>query len=281
MNQPLPEAAARVLADLMPVAIVTAGEAEAFAAALRHAGADVETLGPQTAPGFDLAVLLAGPDPAGEEGVAALVERLAAVSDRLLFVPTGEVNAPPSPEAWFELFAEHGYQPVVDYDAGFLARGAFLVDRNATAAESELAAFADRLSLGGALAASTERVAVLEAELGTAGDRSAVKAELAARVAELAEARASGAAWQARAAAAEAESAQARADAAGWERAANLLAQWARAVCAARRPRSGWRLWRGRKRMPGDFDAGWYIASHPELAASGADPAEHYLRQGK
>jgi hypothetical protein len=28
------------------------------------------------------------------------------------------------------------------------------------------------------------------------------------------------------------------------------------------------------------FDAAWYIASHPELAASGADPVLHYVLQG-
>ena len=177
MSLPLPESARRVVADLMPIAIVVAfkesagkegaGEGAAFADALRQAGADVEILAPDTAGGFDLAVLLAAADPALHDGIASLIERLAAISDRLLFVPTGDPESPPSPDAWFELFAEHGYQPVVDYDASFLARGAFLVDRNATAAESELAAFADRLSLGGALAASTERVAVLEAELGT------------------------------------------------------------------------------------------------------------------
>ena len=279
MSLPPPEAAARVLADLMPIAIVTAGDVEAFGGALREAGAEVEALGPDTAAGFDLAVLLAAPDPAGQDGVAVLIERLAGLSDRLLFVPVGQDESPPSLDAWFELFAEHGYQPVVDYDAGFLARGAFLVDRNATAAESELAAFADRLSLGGALAASTERVAVLEAELGSSGDRSAVKAELAARVAELAAARQSEAAWQARAVAAEADLAQARADAADWERAANLLGQWARAVCAARRPRVDWWPWRRRARV--DFDVAWYIASHADLAASGGDPVEHYIRQGK
>jgi hypothetical protein len=282
MSQPLHEAAARVVADLMPIAIVVAGDGAAFADALRQAGADAEIMAPDTAGGFDLAVLLAAPDPAREPGVARLVERLAVISDRLLFVPTGAAESPPSLDAWFELFAEQGYQPVVEYDAGFLARGAFLVDRNATAAESELAAFADRLSMGGALAASTERVAVLEAELGTAGDRAAMKAELAARVAELAVALGRESAWQVRAAGAEAELAQARADAAGWERAATLLGQWVRAVCAAKRPRARW--WRRDReaaalRAKGDFDPAWYIASHPDLAASGDDPIMHYLAQ--
>ncbi len=296
MSLPLPESARRVVADLMPIAIVVAfkegaGEGAVFADALRQAGADVEILAPDTAAGFDLAVLLAAADPALHDGIASLIERLAAISDRLLFVPTGDPETPPSPDAWFELFAEHGYQPVVDYDASFLARGAFLVDRNATAAESELAAFADRLSLGGALAASTERVAVLEAELGTSGDRSAIKAELAARVADLAAVRASEAAWEARAVAAEAELAQARADAGEWERAARLLGQWVGVVCAVpRKARRGWWPWGRRRRLAraaaalrarGGFDAGWYVASNPELAASGGDPFEHFVRQGK
>ncbi len=296
MSLSLPESARRVVADLMPIAIVVAcreaaGEGADFAESLRQAGADVEVLTPDTAPGFDLAVLLAAADPTRHDDIAALIERLAAISDRLLFVPTGDPASPPSPDAWFELFAEHGYQPVVDYDASFLARGAFLVDRNATAAESELAAFADRLSLGGALAASTERVAVLEAELGSSGDRSAIKAELAARVAELAAMRTNEAAWQARAVAAEADLAQARADAGEWERAARLLGQWIGVVCAVpRKSRRGW--WpsgRARKlaraaaalRARGDFDAGWYIASNPELAASGGDPFEHFVEQVK
>lgn len=290
MSLSLSEAAHRVVADLMPIAIVVAGDASAFVEALRDAGADAEILAVETAPGFDLAVLIAAPDPSQQQGMAALIERLASISDRLLFVPSGDGEAAPALDAWFELFAEQGYQPVVEYDAGFLARGAFLVDRNATAAESELAAFADRLSLGGALAASTDRVAVLEAELGTAGDRSAMKAELAQRSADLAAARASEAAWQARAVAAEAELAQARADAAGWERAATLLRQWVGVVCAAKGRRvRGWPWSRGGKlarkaaavRARGDFDAGWYIASNPDLAASGGDPVEHFLRQGK
>ena len=54
------------------------------------------------------------------------------------------------PAEAFELFAEQGFQPVVDYDAGFLGAGAFLVDRNATAADSDLAEFAARVSVGGA-----------------------------------------------------------------------------------------------------------------------------------
>ena len=289
MRVSLDEAAQRVVADLMPIAIVVAGDGAAFAASLGAAGAEAEILSPATASGFDLAVLLAAADPAQEHGMAALVARLAEISDRLLFVPAGGGDVAPSLDAWFELFAEHGYQPVVEYDAGFLARGAFLVDRNATAAESELAAFADRLSLGCALAASTDRVAVLEAELGDAGDRSAIKAQLAAARTDLAASRTGEAAWQARAMAAEAELAQARADGAAWERAAVLLGQWAAAVTAMPRKRRGWFLWRGGKmarkaaalRAQGDFDAAWYIASHPDLAAAGGDPVEHYIGQGE
>ena len=310
MSVPLEEAASRLVADLMPVAIVVAETGAAargddFLRALDQAGAGAERYAPGMAPGFDLAILLAGgaPDESG-----ALVEGLAAVSDRLLFVP--EAGDAASLDAWFELFAEQGYQPVVEYDASFLGQGAFLVDRNATAAESELSAFAERLSMGGALAASTQRVAVLEAELGTAGDRDSIKADLAAREAALAAAVAREAEWRLRVEAAEAECAALREQVAGWHGMAARLGEWVRAACAAPerdtlaalretaggKP-AGWlRRAFGRRRASRRerlqladaalirahelFDAGWYIASHPELAATGADPVLHYVVHG-
>jgi hypothetical protein len=308
MMTPLNEAAPRLVADLMPIAIVVAdsdtGTAAAWRDAFGTAGAGAEILSASTEPGFDLAVLLAGPDPRGQTAVSGLVARLADISDRLLFVPVSRADdAPPDLDAWFELFAEQGYQPVVDYDAGFLGRGAFLVDRNATAAETELAAFADRLSLGGALAASTQRVAVLEAE---AGDREAMKAELAARRAELAAMTAREAAWRGRAESAEAELAELREQLADWRAMAQALGRWIRAALAADRhslralraardaaPRR-WFLARGPSaeeralladaatiRASAAFEPDWYIACHPELAASGADPVLHYLVRGE
>jgi hypothetical protein len=311
MSVPLEEAATRVVADLMPVAIVVADAGAApraadFLRALDQAGAGAEPYAPGMAAGFDLAILLAGGAP-GEAG--ALVEGLAGISDRLLFVPEPGDGA--SLDAWFELFAEQGYQPVVEYDASFVEQGAFLVDRNATAAESELSAFAERLSMGGALAASTQRVAVLEAELGTAGDRDSIKAELAAREAALAASAARESALRDRAEAAEAECAALREQVAGWHGMATRLGEWVRAVCAApgrdtlealraaagRGGRTGWaaRLLGRRRASRAElqrladaavirghalFDAGWYIACHPELAASGADPVLHYVLHG-
>jgi hypothetical protein len=320
MSLPLNEAAARVVADLMPIAIVVAdaggGQGAAdFAGALGEAGAGAEIYAASGEGGYDLAVLLADPDPGRHAGVGTLIEGLAAVSDRLLFVPSAAAAGGEAPDlnGWFELFAEQGYQPVVDYDAGFLGQGAFLVDRNATAAETELSAFADRLSMGGALAASTQRVAVLEAALGTEGDREAARAELVARRADLDAATLREAALQARAAAAESALADARVQLAGWQSVAKALGAWVHHACAAPgrdtlaalRAVSGFapkkrflaRLRPRRRAVPSAveqalladaalvrasalFDAGWYIASHPALAESGGDPVLHYVAKG-
>jgi hypothetical protein len=313
MSVSLDEAARRVVADLMPIAIVVAdlgsvGGGAALVGALERAGAGAELFSPGVV-GFDLAMLLAGAAPPRDGAAPALIEGLAAVSDRLLFVPDAEAG--PDLDAWFELFAEQGYQPVVDYDAGFLGQGAFLVDRNATAAETELSAFAERLSMGGALAASTQRVAVLEAALGSAGDQAAMRAELAAARTALEEAGAREAVWRGRAEAAEAELSSLRADVAAWQAMAGALGAWIRAVCA-RSDRDGlaglravagatgrgsWvgRLWRrggasgAERRLLADaalirgstlFDPGWYIACHPDLARSGDDPVWHYVVRG-
>jgi hypothetical protein len=302
MTIPLQDAAARLVADLMPIAIVVADAGTATAGAWRDAfggaGAGADILGEATEPGFDLAVLLAWPDPGGQDRLPGLVARLAAICDRLLFVPVPRPgDGPPDLDAWFELFAEQGYQPVVDYDAGFLGQGAFLVDRNATAAETELAAFADRLSLGGALAASTQRVAVLEAE---ASERDTMKAELA-------EAAAREAAWRGRAEAAEAELGVLRAQVAGWQGMAQALGRWVRVAAAAPERnavqalraargavRRGWLARRGPSaaerailadaaliRGSSAFEADYYIACHPGVAASGADPVLHYVLHGE
>jgi hypothetical protein len=144
--------ASRLVNELMLVSVLVGGTgAEAFAAALTEAGAAAEALaGPDPDPGYDLAVLLGAPDPDSAPEMLGLVQSLTQASERLLLVPlsaAGDDHAPALPglTRWFEIFAELGYQPVVDFDAGFVAAGAFLVDRGATAAESELAAFADRL----------------------------------------------------------------------------------------------------------------------------------------
>jgi hypothetical protein len=141
----------RLVTELMLVSVVVAGEgADELARALERAGAAAEPLAAANpAGGYDLAVLRAPSDPAAAPGHDALVTALAEASERLLLVPDAPAgDAPHDPSglaAWFEKFIEHGYQPVVDFDAGFVAPGAFLVDRAATAGEAELAAFADRL----------------------------------------------------------------------------------------------------------------------------------------
>jgi hypothetical protein len=149
----------RLVNDLMLVSVLVAGEgAAAFARALEQAGAAAEVFGGDgaPAPGFDLAILLTTPEAVHDPDTAARVGALARASDRLLLVPLplrddAAPNFSPTLPAltdWFEVFANMGYQPVVDFDADFVAAGAFLVDRGATAAESELAAFADRLQHG-------------------------------------------------------------------------------------------------------------------------------------
>jgi hypothetical protein len=144
----------RLVNDLMLVSVLVAGEgAEAFAEALASAGAAAEVyVGGAPHGGDDLAILLAGQDASTDGATRELVDTLSQASERLLFVPLPSPDADgpggaalPELTLWFEVFAELGYQPVVDFDAGFVAQGAFLVDRAATAAESELAAFADRL----------------------------------------------------------------------------------------------------------------------------------------
>jgi len=307
-----PDAAGRLLAELMPIAITVAGTgADAFARDLASHGADAEVFSSASQPGFDLAILLAqtaSPQP----GTAVLVNALASISERLLFVPAPA--APPNTDAWFEVLAEAGYQPVVDYDAGFLGQGAFLVDRNATAAEDELAAFSERVSGVPAVAAPVAAQVAAPAEDG----RAALHAELAAVKAALAEAQASQQAESAAAAAreaalrtqleaADAEALAARRDAEAWQGLrvwiAKVTARPSHNSAAALRgaigaPRGPWlrRLFRlGRKptaeeaRILADmaslrqcplFDAAWYIASNPSVAQSGIDPVLHYLLTG-
>ena len=144
--------AARLVNELMLVSVLVAGEgAAALAADLEAAGADAQSLSDAgTQAGVDLAILLADPAQATAAATRDLVVRLSAASERLLFAPPplgGAVSGAALPEltAWFEVFAEFGYQPVIEFDASFVSPGAFLVDRAATADEGDLAAFADRL----------------------------------------------------------------------------------------------------------------------------------------
>jgi hypothetical protein len=222
----------RLVRELMLVSVLVAGEgAGAIAAALEDAGAAAELLQPgQAQEGFDLAILLTPAGAAADPATRAVVDALARGSDRLLLAPLplglpAEPGGPALPELpqWFELFAEHGYQPVVEFDAGFISAGAFLVDRGATADEADLAAFTDRLQLG-AEAASAQRAVVQEAERNVRAELAAVRAELAKRQSELDEMTARASAWaevaaQAQSALANTQSALAEAEArnAGWD----------------------------------------------------------------
>ena len=187
----------RLVTELMLVSVLVAGEgADALAADLAEAGAAADVLaGGQPAEGYDLAILLA---PAGAAGTAATrrqMEALSGASGRLLYAPPplggGEAAdgqaGPALPELpqWFELFAELGYQPVVEFDARFVSAGAFLVDRAATAGEAELTAFTDRLQLG-ADAAAAQREAVADAERSVRTELQAARGALAAAEAALA-----------------------------------------------------------------------------------------------
>jgi hypothetical protein len=311
------DAAARLVADLMPIAVAVAGEgAAAFAAALRAAGAEAEVFDGDAsgrgAAAFDLTVLLAGNEAPATSAAGPRVAALAAASDRLLFVPEGGNSTDVG--AWFELLAEHGFQPVVDYDAGFLGAGAFLVDRNATASDSDMAAFAERVSQGAAAGAdpATDADKPPPSRSGaSAGSADEVTARPAAVSADsvMAASRAEAEAWRARAAAASAEVEALKREMAAWDG----LARWVWAVCtdggrdtlsalraAVGGPlgrRSWWQRWRRRPKRPTKaervlladaalvrgsrhFDAAWYIASHPELAEHGDDPVWHYILRG-
>jgi hypothetical protein len=338
-NWPPMTMAGRLVNELMLVSVVVAGDgAEAVAAELQMAGASAEYLG-EAPPGdgFDLAVLLAMPGAAGDERIRAIVAALSGTSERLLFapLPLGEAassGAPPLPQLaeWFEVFAEFGYQPVIEFDAGFVSPGAFLVDRAAIAAEGDLSTLADRLQLGSDATArreaasdrSTEPVETSKAPGGRAAE---VEAALAEARASLATARAENQSLLRQAA----DMAERHAEAletlrqshlanSGWD----ALRDWVRlsiadptrdtptalardlphlnrmrgkappvALPGARRRR----FWHRRVpeatlpiladtalvRASRLFDAAWYIASNPDLAASGSvDPAFHYVLVG-
>jgi hypothetical protein len=317
----------RLVNELMLVSVLVAGDGAAgFAERLEAAGAAAEILGDAAPPaGFDLAILLAAPDSARDAAMATHVAAMAAASDRLLFAPLplrdgtdgGGSAALPSLNEWFELFAEHGYQPVVDFDADFVAAGAFLVDREATAAESELAAFAERLQ--NPAAPSAPPPAPPDDTAGQAA-RDALQAEIAAlqaQIAALSEAAATApvaqdASWDALAPWVNAiVSDPARNGAAALRQALPRLLELRgdaavptalRALLAERAapPPRRWlaRLLRpaGASPRPPDpeiladialiraskyFDAAWYIASTPELlAGEPIDPVLHYVLVG-
>jgi hypothetical protein len=315
----------RLVNELMLVSVLVAGDGAAgFAAKLEASGAAAEILGEAAPPsGFDLAILLADPAAAGDAAMAARIATMAAASDRLLFAPLPlrdgtEASAPaalPSLNDWFELFAEHGYQPVVDFDADFIAAGAFLVDRGATAAESELAAFAERLQNPPSPAATAP---ALPADHAGQAEREALRAEIAGLQAQIAELNAA--------------SAEPATQDSGWD----ALVPWVNATVAdpqrnsaaslkhalprllhlrgdadvpkavqallaeAPGPRKTWfrRLFSRHEPPPAlpeptlladialvraskFFDAAWYIASTPDLlAGEPVDPVFHYVLVG-
>ncbi len=153
----MPMIASRLVNELMLVSVLVVGEgAQSLAAELEAEGSAASVFAGGRAPeGCDLAILLASPGSAADDGTRQMVDALSQASERLLFapLPLGPGGAPDGPalpqlSEWFEVFAEFGYQPVVEFDASFVSPGAFLVDRAATAAESELSAFAERLQSG-------------------------------------------------------------------------------------------------------------------------------------
>jgi hypothetical protein len=293
--------AARLVADLMPIAVAIHGPgAPQFAAAFAEAGAEAEVFPGPGGAAYDLAILLAPGSATGAADSEATVAALAAASDRLLFIPLQRAGAEPDLDAWFEALAGHGFQPVVDYDASFLGPGAFLVDRNATAADSDLADFAARVAAGGAPAEAPAPLTPAPPE--DSSQRDAMRAELAQLSAALA--------------ASQAEAASARHEVEVLKRAMDAwqsLGSWVWTVCAAPgrdtlaslRAASGgivgrygpFARLRGRTSRPTKaerilladaalvrtsrhFDAAWYIASHPELAENGGDPVWHYILRG-
>jgi hypothetical protein len=307
----LAPAASRLLAELMPVSVVVAGpEAQTFASALELAGAAAVTLERAAASDlFDLAVLLAEVGSLDRPQTRQTIAALSALSERLLFVPAGssgdtqaEAEGPAlaALTAWFEPLAELGYQPVVDFDAQFVARGAFLVDRAATAAEGDLAQFADRVAGGAASepAAPPRATANGEEEQRRAAEASAQAAEIASLRRQLASHESAEASLRHALAAAEAQNA-------GWDGLRTWVGRHvlseAKGLAALRAARAALGVARRRRLFGGSrptreersllqeaallracalFDPAWYIASSPELARSGADPLLHFLLVG-
>jgi hypothetical protein len=301
-------AASRLLAELMPVSVVVAGPgAETFAAILQEAGASAVTL-EAAAPDdlFDLAVLLADVGSLDRPQTRATIDALSGLSERLLFVPSAEAEAGPDLSAltaWFEPLAELGYQPVVDFDAQFVAPGAFLVDRSATAAESDLASFADRVSGGAAspAPAAAPPPADPSESVRREAESNALAEEVASLRRQLTLRAAAEAQLQAALAAAEAQNA-------GWDglrtwvtrrvlsepktlaalRAARADLVKAGGVAGRRgffrnRPNAQERALLAEAallRACPLFDPAWYVASRPELASTGADPLLHFLLVG-
>jgi hypothetical protein len=307
----LQEAAARLVADLMPIAVAVSGPGEQQVAdALGAAGAPPDIFAPGADAAYDLAILLTSPHAPTDPAETARIQAVATAADRVLLIPVPIGDAGPlNLDTWFELFAEHGFQPVVEYDAAFLGQGAFLVDRNATAAESELSAFADRLALGGALATSSQRVAVLEAELADGGDRDNLKKALQTAQSELAALTTREAALRNRTEQAEAEAASLRHQLTAWQ----SLGGWIAAVTQSRSRNTLEALHAARGSVPPDptlwsrlrrrparpspadaaliadaalvrasalFDPPWYLSQRPEQADAGADPVWDYLLHG-
>ncbi len=267
----------------MPISVAVAGEgAPELAEALRAAGSDAAAT--DAPAGQDLAILLADPAQAGDPAMRTLVGALTESTDRILFVPRDGTGDLAAVTAWFELFAERGFQPVMEYDAGFLGQGAFLADRNAVAAETELAEFADRLAPVESAPPprpdpSPPDPSPPEPARPSGDEAALLRTQLAAAQAELAALRQA--------------LEQARAETKAWAPLREWVDAAVRRIVAPARPKRslfGFLSARRRRavRLAEDassirrsdlFDPSWYVASHPELARTGADPVLHYLAQ--
>lgn len=279
--------AQKLTTELMPLGVLTAGEAAGpLADAFKALGANAEVFSANASPGADLAILRADPEVLDIPAARASLNRLATISQRLLFWPSGDGQDGAALMTWFEVLADLGFQPVVDFDASFVAQGAFLVDRDATAAEAELDAFMQRLTMGGALAATTTRVAALEAELGDVGDRAKLKASLNARETALSARNEELSDLHAKLAALEAQIASERAVRAEEQAVMGRLAEWIRSACLHPARFAGPHLGlfassaskdiaRGAaavRARPG-YDPVSIILAHPSLPQAGEDPA--------
>jgi glycosyltransferase involved in cell wall biosynthesis/SAM-dependent methyltransferase len=154
---------------------------------------------------YDLVTCIEVLEHIGEDQAAQAITMMTAITDRILFSssPTDfdeptHINVRP-PLYWLRLFAEHGFAPVLSYDASYLTPQALVLERTAEGpTEQTLSACAElvRVRLQGAErdrritelnAQQAERDRLLEAAAGR-------EAVAAARIAQLEEARAEAAA---------------------------------------------------------------------------------------
>lgn len=145
----MPLLAKRLVSDLKPASVVTAGAgAVALAEAVTAVGTKAEPLSAATAQGTDLALLRAHPEVLANPAARASLDRLAGLCSRLIYWPdldedevlTAELLTP-----WIEALAQSGYQPAIGFDASFVTKGAFLADRKSKVTEAALKTWLARL----------------------------------------------------------------------------------------------------------------------------------------